>query len=290
MALITPRNSKLGLSASFGRRGNGAGWAFPARRQRRSGYSLAATPTDRNDCGCRPNGRNSPGLCSPTRNWRGRHRSAGRSAVRSRAKERGVFGEVAGHLQKRPPVFSHAELDHVAAFSPGARSFCVASMEVFSYRGGLQGPDPRALFCDRPSRWAPPVTWQTVLRPPDDRPQSLTPGQVYQQYANGARIDSKPPCFKFKRNFLCRLVIFFRWLSPSISSAFLFVHEPVAASAALTATLVVLPRCLCASSQFLSLHRVNLVDGISRLQFHWKAPGGVAGGRHTPDPNLPRDV
>lgn len=32
-----------------------------------------------------------------------------------------------------------------------------------------------------PARWAPPVRWQTVLRPPDVLPTSLPPDEMYQK-------------------------------------------------------------------------------------------------------------
>jgi ADP-heptose:LPS heptosyltransferase len=99
----------------------------------------------------------------------------------SRAKESGIFGEVAGHLQTRPAVFSHSQLDRVAAFLKGLDLFVCVDGGLFHIAVASRVRTLGLFFVTDPARWAPPVPWQTVLRPPDDLPSSLPPAEVYQK-------------------------------------------------------------------------------------------------------------
>ena len=102
----------------------------------------------------------------------------------SRAKERGIFGEVAEHLQTRPAVFSHAQLDHVAAFLKNLDLFVCVDGGLFHIAVASKVRTLGLFFVTDPARWAPPVSWAKVLRPPDDLPASLSPQAVYREILN----------------------------------------------------------------------------------------------------------
>jgi len=99
----------------------------------------------------------------------------------SRARECGVYGEVSVRLSAPPPVFSEDRLSRVAAFLKGLDLFVCVDGGLFHAAVAAGVPTLGLFFKTDPARWAPPVSWQTVLRPSDDRPASLSPDEVYQK-------------------------------------------------------------------------------------------------------------
>jgi ADP-heptose:LPS heptosyltransferase len=99
----------------------------------------------------------------------------------SRALERGVYGEVAARLAQKPPVYSNSSLPRLVAFLKQLDLFVCVDGGLFHMGVAAGVPTLGLFFKTDPARWAPPVAWQTVLRPLDDRPTSLTPGEVYQK-------------------------------------------------------------------------------------------------------------
>ena len=99
----------------------------------------------------------------------------------SRARERGVYGEVSLRLSTPPPVFSNSQLARVAAFLKGLDLFICVDGGLFHIAVASRVRTLGLFFVTDPARWAPPVPWQAVLRPADDKPISLTPDAVYQK-------------------------------------------------------------------------------------------------------------
>jgi ADP-heptose:LPS heptosyltransferase len=99
----------------------------------------------------------------------------------SRALEEGVYAQVAGSLVPQPPVFLNNDLARVAAFLQGLDLFVCVDGGLFHIAVAAKVRTLGLFFKTDPARWKPPVAWATVLRPPDDRPVSLLPEQVYQK-------------------------------------------------------------------------------------------------------------
>ena len=113
----------------------------------------------------------------------------------SRALERGVFGDVSARLKVQPVVFSDSRLVRVAAFLKGLDLFVCVDGGLFHIAVAAGVPTLGLFFKTDPARWAPPVSWQTVLRPADDIPASLTPDAVYQKIREMVlKSLATPPC------------------------------------------------------------------------------------------------
>lgn len=92
-----------------------------------------------------------------------------------------MYGEVAERLAQKPPAFSNSSLPRVVAFLKGLDLFVCVDGGLFHMAVAAGVPTLGLFFKTDPARWAPPVSWQTVMRPLDDRPTSLPPEEVYQK-------------------------------------------------------------------------------------------------------------
>ncbi|HVO33181.1 MAG TPA: glycosyltransferase family 9 protein, partial [Elusimicrobiota bacterium] len=96
----------------------------------------------------------------------------------SRARERGIYTDVAGGLREPAPVFSEANLKRLAAFLQGLDLFVCVDGGLFHVAVAARVPTLGLFFLTDPACWKPPVPWATVLRPADDQPMTLTSGEV----------------------------------------------------------------------------------------------------------------
>jgi ADP-heptose:LPS heptosyltransferase len=99
----------------------------------------------------------------------------------SGAAEPGVYEEVAQAIGKKLPTFADKDLVRVAAFLQGLDLFVVVDGGLFHIAVASHVRTLGLFFMTDPVCWAPPVPWQTVLRPADDLPLSLTHNEVYQK-------------------------------------------------------------------------------------------------------------
>jgi ADP-heptose:LPS heptosyltransferase len=69
----------------------------------------------------------------------------------------------------------------VAAFLKGLDLFVVVDGGLFHIAVASGVLTLGLFFKTDPACWKPPVSWATVLRPPDDEPTSLSVDEVYQK-------------------------------------------------------------------------------------------------------------